>query len=97
VPSSNALSLTAYVKAWLADAHDPRILHIFDRACNLINERGEAGILWHEFFAALASNDFYRTQDTMKSILAVGEISGANALAGFTDVFISLTKGPSHD
>ena len=39
--SINALSLTYCVNDWLADSRQPRILHIFDRACNLINERRE--------------------------------------------------------
>ena len=37
----NALSLTSSIHAWLAKTRHPRILHIFDRACNLINERKE--------------------------------------------------------
>jgi len=50
--------------------------------------KGEAGILWHEFFDALRSvgrigNPTY----AMNRILAVGETSGADALAGFTSVF----------
>jgi len=36
-----ALSLTSSVNEWLANSFHPRILHIFDRACNLINERRE--------------------------------------------------------
>src|SRR5688572_8662933 len=39
--SINALSLNPVVNDWLANSRYPRILHIFDRACNLINERGE--------------------------------------------------------
>jgi uncharacterized protein DUF2877 len=35
------LSLTASVNDWLANSRYPRILHVFDRACNLINERRE--------------------------------------------------------
>ncbi len=50
--------------------------------------KGEAGILWHEFFDALITvsrigNPTY----AMNRILAVGETSGADALAGFTGVF----------
>jgi len=37
----NVLSLTSNVTEWLADSHYPCILHIFDHACNLINERRE--------------------------------------------------------
>jgi hypothetical protein len=39
--SINALSLTPDVHKWLANSRHPRILHIFDHACNLINERRE--------------------------------------------------------
>ncbi len=39
--SINALSLAFDVNDWLANSRHPRILHIFDRACNLINERRE--------------------------------------------------------
>ena len=63
--------------------------------------KGEAGILWHEFFDALNSVGRigpFRTAaawrgvrdnptHAMDKILAVGETSGADALAGFTDVF----------
>jgi hypothetical protein len=38
---AKSLSLTPSVKNWLANTRQPRILHVFDRACNLINERGE--------------------------------------------------------
>ena len=37
----NAISVTSHVQDWLASSHRPRILHIFDNACNLINERRE--------------------------------------------------------
>ncbi|MEK6753726.1 MAG: DUF2877 domain-containing protein [Chloroflexota bacterium] len=37
----NALSLTPAVNNWLANSRHPRILHVFDHACNLINERRE--------------------------------------------------------
>ncbi len=39
--SLNALSCTAQVKDWLASSYQPRILHVFERACNLTNERKE--------------------------------------------------------
>jgi Protein of unknown function (DUF2877) len=50
--------------------------------------RGEAGILWHEFFDALVSKDHIRIEESEKKILAVGETSGADALAGFIDLII---------
>lgn len=37
----NALSLTPAVNDWLKNSRHPRILHVFDRACNLINEYRE--------------------------------------------------------
>jgi hypothetical protein len=37
----NALSLAPQVNNWLANTRQPRILHVFDRACNLLNERRE--------------------------------------------------------
>ena len=36
-----ALSLTQAINDWLASTSQPRVLHIFDDACNLINERKE--------------------------------------------------------
>jgi hypothetical protein len=41
VPSLKAISLTSSVLDWLANSRQPRILHIFAQACNLINERKE--------------------------------------------------------
>jgi hypothetical protein len=35
------LSLAPAVNTWLKDSRHPRILHIFDSACNLINESRE--------------------------------------------------------
>jgi Protein of unknown function (DUF2877) len=39
--SIHALSLTLEVNNWLATSRHPRILHVFDHACNLINKRRE--------------------------------------------------------
>ena len=50
--------------------------------------RGEAGILWHKFFEALSSGDPMHIQEAMDKILAVGETSGADAMAGFTSLVI---------
>jgi hypothetical protein len=49
--------------------------------------RGEVGQVWHEFFDALILKDQIRIEESKKKILAVGETSGADALAGFCDVF----------
>jgi len=50
--------------------------------------RGEAGSLWHEFFNALLLADSVGNQKAMDEILAVGETSGADAMAGFIDLFV---------
>jgi len=52
---------------------------------------GEAGILWHQFFDALISANPVHVQEAMDKILAVGETSGADALAGFIGLFIGLS------
>ena len=36
--SISAVSLTSNVNAWLANSRQPRVLHVFEHACNLINE-----------------------------------------------------------
>ena len=54
--------------------------------------RGEAGILWHEFFDALIFTDPGRVQEVINRILAVGETSGTDALAGFIGAFISYAE-----
>ncbi len=57
--------------------------------------RGAAGELWHQFFDALISGDEIEIQKRMKDILAVGETSGADALAGFIGVFSQSTASAS--
>lgn len=52
--------------------------------------RGEAGELWHQFFDALVSGDEIRINESVENILAVGETSGADALAGFVGVFCGI-------
>ena len=37
----SALSIAPDARTWLTNSHHPRILHVFDQACNLINEQGE--------------------------------------------------------
>jgi hypothetical protein len=60
--------------------------------------KGEAGILWHEFFDALIASDGARIQEAMEKILAMGETSGADALAGFIGAFVAWMEkvGISH-
>lgn len=52
-------------------------------------EKGEAGILWHNFFNALMIDDKPAIQLQITKLLSVGETSGADALAGFFGVFMS--------
>ncbi|HJS17255.1 MAG TPA: DUF2877 domain-containing protein, partial [Anaerolineales bacterium] len=49
--------------------------------------RGEAGILWHQFFDALITAEHTQIQEATDNILAVGETSGADALMGFMKTF----------
>jgi len=51
--------------------------------------KGEAGILWHHFFDALTAQDPMHLQEALDKINAVGETSGADALAGFIGVVLS--------
>jgi hypothetical protein len=48
---------------------------------------GEAGIVWHEFFNALAAGNISAIQLQMTKILSFGHTSGADALAGFVGSF----------
>jgi hypothetical protein len=54
--------------------------------------RGGAGILWHELFDALFSANESYIQNSTNKILAVGETSGADALAGFINVLKTLEQ-----
>ena len=53
--------------------------------------RGEAGILWHEFFDALSLGDSSAIQLQITKLLSIGHTSGADALAGFI-AFISFKE-----
>jgi hypothetical protein len=54
--------------------------------------RGETGIWWHEYFAALISSDPVRIQSKVDDILVIGATSGADALAGFMSTFVAYTE-----
>ncbi|MGB7873260.1 MAG: DUF2877 domain-containing protein [Anaerolineales bacterium] len=54
--------------------------------------KGEAGILWHEFFDALVSGDAASVQLKIVKLLSVGETSGSDALAGFLGTFFSFKE-----
>lgn len=51
--------------------------------------RGEAGVLWHNFFDHLISANQTAIQESIDKILSIGETSGADALAGFISSFVS--------
>jgi hypothetical protein len=57
--------------------------------------RGKAGILWHEFFDALISATAIRVQESIENILAIGETSGADALAGFFGTMLASMENTS--
>ncbi len=54
--------------------------------------RGEAGILWHNFFNSLITNDSAAVELQIIKLLSIGETSGADALAGFIGTFISYAE-----
>ena len=54
--------------------------------------KGEAGILWHNFFDALSSGDSSAVEIQITKLLSIGETSGADALAGFISTFIAYTE-----
>ncbi len=53
--------------------------------------KGEAGILWHNFFNAL-SLPISNLQSPITNLLSIGHTSGADALAGFIGTFISYAE-----
>lgn len=53
---------------------------------------GEAGVLWHEFFGTLLSENIIQAQAASDKILSVGETSGKDALTGFMAVFIAYAE-----
>lgn len=104
-PSGDDFLMGAIYAAWIIHPHKTASAiaqEIADTASPLTTSlsaawlraagRGEAGIVWHEFLNALLSNGPSRIQETLKNILAVGETSGADALAGFLSVFEALMK-----
>ena len=104
-PSGDDFIMGALYAVWII--HPPEVASVFAReivntAAPLTTSlsaawlkaagRGEAGIVWHEFLDALVSSDLSRIEKTLKNILAVGETSGEDALAGFMGVFEALMK-----
>lgn len=58
--------------------------------------KGEAGILWHEFFDALICSNDDQVQGALNKINSIGATSGADALAGFFDTLISYAEAACH-
>jgi hypothetical protein len=99
-PSGDDFMMGAIYAAWII--HPPEVARILaqevaNTAAPLTTSlsaawlksaaKGEAGIVWHLFLDALVSGDSVQAQKTVKKILAIGETSGADALAGFAGVF----------
>ena len=99
-PSGDDFIMGAVLATWIihpADVAEVLALEITEVAAPLTTSlsgawlrsagRGEAGILWHQFFDALISADQTSIQESMDKILSVGETSGADALSGFVSSF----------
>ena len=99
-PSGDDFIMGAILAAWMihpADAAEVLAMEVTEVAAPLTTSlsgawlraagRGEAGILWHQFFNALLSADQTSIQESVDKILSVGETSGADALSGFVSSF----------
>jgi hypothetical protein len=95
-PSGDDFILGAVLAAWIIHPEDvARVLgeEITKAAAPLTTSlsaawlrsagRGEAGILWHNFFNALIADDPQAIQIQITRLLSVGHTSGADAFAGF--------------
>lgn len=95
-PAGDDFIMGAVLAAWII--HPPHIARIFAKeitntAARLTTSlsaawlrsagKGEAGILWHDLFGKLIATDAVQIQTSVNKILAIGETSGADALAGF--------------
>jgi len=104
-PSGDDIILGAILAAWIIHPLDIAVdiaKEITNTAAPLTTSlsaawlrsagNGEAGALWHEFFATLLDMNTLHAQASMDKILAVGETSGADALAGFIGTLISYAE-----
>ena len=100
-PSGDDYIMGAIYAAWIV--HPANVAKVFAReiantAASLTTSlsaawlrsagKGEAGILWHEFFNALIAGDNVGIQLQIDKLLSVGETSGADALSGFLGTFV---------
>jgi hypothetical protein len=111
-PSGDDFIMGAILAAWIihpADVAEVLAVEVTEVAAPLTTSlsgawlrsagRGEAGILWHQFFEALISADQTSIQESMDKILSVGETSGADALSGFGSSFAawSVEESTKHE
>ena len=54
--------------------------------------KGEAGSLWHDLFDGLISENTMAIHSALEGLLNIGHSSGADALSGFIDTYISYMK-----
>ncbi len=100
-PAGDDFILGAVLASWII--HPPEIARVLakevtDVAAPLTTSlsaswlksagKGEAAILWHNFFDDLISANETAIQVSIDKILSVGETSGADALAGFISLFV---------
>jgi uncharacterized protein DUF2877 len=104
-PAGDDFIMGAVLAAWII--HPPDVASILakeitDTAAPLTTSlsaawlrsagRGEAGILWHEFFGKLMSADAGQIQSSVNKIRAVGESSGGDSLAGFLGTILCWAR-----
>jgi hypothetical protein len=95
-PSGDDFILGAVLAAWIVHPHDVAGVlaeEVTKAAAPLTTSlsaawlrsagRGEAGILWHNFFNALIAGDPKVIQLQIGRLLSIGHTSGADAFAGF--------------
>jgi hypothetical protein len=104
-PSGDDFILGAVLAAWIVHPQDmARVLakEIANAAAPLTTSlsaawlrsagRGEAGILWHNFFNALIAENPKAVQLHITELLSVGHTSGADAFAGFISTLIHVEE-----
>ncbi|HUF00372.1 MAG TPA: DUF2877 domain-containing protein [Anaerolineales bacterium] len=104
-PSGDDIIMGAIYAAWIihpAEVADVLAHEIANTAAPLTTSlsaawlrsagKGEAGILWHEFFNALISGNPAILRLQMTKLLSIGHTSGADALAGFIGTFMRRIK-----
>lgn len=104
-PAGDDVLLGAMLAGWILHSHERAAIlarSVCDVAAPLTTTlsaallrsaaMGEAGSLWQRFFSALSSRDASESRRVAAEMLAVGETSGADALAGFSNTFSDWAK-----